>query len=139
MDLYIELFFLVVWVYLRKLEEKEVSQVLYSMEGFYLDYHVLGLLGFVSYAVFCTYGFFFNGNATGKIDLNDVVYSHCALLAFLIISVQFCIYPHGINEMSTLMKISVIIILGFFCLYGILTLVHSHLCRALKPLIHLSD
>ena len=106
------------------------------MDGFYLDYYALGFLGLGSYSVFCTYGLFFDENATGKIDLNDLVFTYCGVLALIVISGQFFIYPHGRNKMSTLMKISLVVILGFFCIYGILTLVQFHLFRALTQSAH---
>ena len=90
-----------------------------------LDFLAMNLTGFTFYSIYNSYGYFYPGGSieTGKVDLNDVLFSYHALLISVLTVVQAFVFPQGKNR---IMKITILylIVMWLFCIiYGSITLV----------------
>jgi hypothetical protein len=97
-----------------------------------LDFLALNLSGYVFYAVYCSYGFFYTEaqTETGRVDLNDLLFVFHALFITTVTAIQAVIYPKGRNKISPISIGYIITIVSFLACYSGLTYVIILISRA---------
>ena len=93
------------------------------MEGVNFDYYALSLLGFLGFSAFSSYGYFVDDSATGRVDLNGLIFAYHNTIVHLLILIQIWMYPHGQNRFSCQAKLFILLIVAFLTLYAWLTMV----------------
>ena len=62
------------------------------------DFVAMNLTGFTFYSIYNSYGHFINEDQTGKVDLNDVIFSYHAIFATLLTLTQILCFPKKDNK-----------------------------------------
>ena len=62
------------------------------------DFVGMNLTGFTFYSIYNSYGYFINTDQTGKVDLNDVIFSYHAIFATLLTLTQIFCFPKKNNK-----------------------------------------
>lgn len=90
-----------------------------------LDFLALNLSGYIFYAVYCIYGFFYKGAQaeTGQVDLHDLLFVLHANFITIVAIIQACIYPKGKNKISFISIGYIVSICSFLICYALLTYV----------------
>ena len=108
---------------LPELEGAEVSLWVCSVEGVNFDYYALSLLSFFGFSAFSSYGYFVDDSATGRVDLNGLIFAYHNTIVHLLVLIQIWMYPHGQNRLSCQAKLFILMIVAFLALYTWLTIV----------------
>ena len=124
MDLFCCLVFKLLRTIRPQLQTQKVRQLRYSVEGMNFDFLAMNLTGFTFYSLYCSYGYFSgNDQQTGKVDLNDVIFSYHALAITIITVIQAFVYPQGRNK---ILKVTIagLSLMWIFCIvYSCLSMV----------------
>jgi Na+-driven multidrug efflux pump len=94
------------------------------VEGMNLDFVTMNLTGFIFYSIYSSYGYFFNSDQTGKVDLNDLLFGYHACFATGVCLVQAFIFPRGKNKVHIPTIILLIGMWVFVIVWYILTFVN---------------
>ena len=86
------------------------------------DFVGMNLTGFLLYSIYNTYGYFVNSEQTGRVDLNDLIFSYHALFATLVTVGQILVFPFKSNKIHTPTILLLVFIWGFCIVYATLTL-----------------
>ena len=95
------------------------------------DFVGMNMTGFAFYSLYCTWGYFVNSEQTGRVDLNDLLFSYHALFATLVTLGTACYYPYKKNKIHGITILYLIAMWTFLIVYTILTEVSSFLLRQL--------
>ena len=125
---WVDLFLCLVFKLLRairsQLQTQKVHQLKHSVEGMNFDFLAMNLTGFTFYSLYCSYGYFSgNDQQTGRVDLNDVIFSYHALAITIITVIQAFVFPQGKNK---ILKITIagLSLMWVFCIvYSCLSMV----------------
>lgn len=94
------------------------------------DFLAMNLTGFTFYSLYCSYGYFSgNDQQTGKVDLNDVIFSYHALAITIVTVIQAFVYPQGKNK---ILKVTIggLSLMWIFCIvYSCLSMVGFYRLR----------
>lgn len=86
------------------------------------DFVAMNLTGFLLYSIYNTYGYFVNQESTGRVDLNDIIFTYHALFATLLTVGQIMCFPFKNNKVHTPTILLLLFMWGSVIVYATLTL-----------------
>ena len=98
LDILLRVVILLLRTNILKFQKKEVPPITISVEGMNFDFVAMNLTGFTFYSLYNSYGHFISDDQTGKVDLNDVLFSYHAIFATLLTLTQICCFPKKNNR-----------------------------------------
>jgi cystinosin len=96
------------------------------------DFIAMNLTGFTFYSIYNSYGYFISEDQTGKVDLNDLLFSYHAIIATLLTLSQIMIFPKQSNKIHTPTIIYLVVMWTFLAVWTLLTDVPILLSQGLK-------
>jgi cystinosin len=104
------------------------------------DFLAMNLTGFSFYSLYCSYGYFSGNDAqTGKVDLNDVIFSYHALVITILTVIQAFIFPQGKNKILPITVLGLSLLWVFCIVYSCITMVIFLILRNSKFLSQVQD
>lgn len=85
------------------------------------DFVAMNLTGFTFYSIYNSYGYFISDDQTGKVDLNDLLFSYHAIFATLLTLSQIMCFPKQHNKIHTPTIIYLGVMWAFLAVWTLLT------------------